>query len=260
VDLDTGWVLGMVDGRDHKGVGDWLFARPLAWLLGVQVVAIDPSAAFRIALRMWLPRAAVAVDHFHVVSLANQTVTRQNLSQQVKGSRGRAVNKAWVNRMLLLRAGDTLRDKAAHRLEEVFAAADPTGTLQAVSKVKEQLRVLLRTGWRTGAMAKNELDELVTAAARPETNRLYPPSAGGGERSRCSSSPVQQQARSKLTTPRSRTSNEPAAAIATRQLQNRYSLEKCRPDGGMTLIPGTHFPTNREEPSTGELRDILRCP
>jgi hypothetical protein len=36
-----------VDGRDHKGVGNSLFARPLQWRLGVQVVAVDPSAAFR---------------------------------------------------------------------------------------------------------------------------------------------------------------------------------------------------------------------
>ena len=134
VDLDTGQVLGVVDGRDHKGVGDWLFARPLAWRLGVQVVAIDPSAAFRKALRMWLPRTAVAVDHFHLVSLANQAMTeaRQNLSQQVKGRRGRGVDKAWAHRMLLLRAGDKLSDTAAHRLAEVFAADDPTGKLQAV--------------------------------------------------------------------------------------------------------------------------------
>jgi hypothetical protein len=34
VDLDTGQVLGVVDGRGHKGVGDWLFARPLDWRLG----------------------------------------------------------------------------------------------------------------------------------------------------------------------------------------------------------------------------------
>jgi transposase len=83
--------------RDHKGVGDWLFARPLEWRLAVQVVAIDPSAAFRKALRMWLPRTAVAVDHFHLISLANQamTETRQNLPQQVKGRRGRAIDKAW---------------------------------------------------------------------------------------------------------------------------------------------------------------------
>ncbi|MGM7778613.1 ISL3 family transposase [Arthrobacter sp. KNU-44] len=176
VDLDSGQVLGVVDGRDHRGVGEWLFARPLAWRLAVQVVAIDPSAAFRKALRMWLPRTAVAVDHFHLISLANQAVTetRQNLSQQVKGRRGRAVDKAWAHRMLLLRAGNTLTEKAAHRLAEVFAADDPTGTLQAVWKVKEQLRVLLRTGsLEDAATAKNELEELVKAAGRPETNRLY---------------------------------------------------------------------------------------
>jgi transposase len=176
VDLDTGQVLGVVDGRDHKGVGDWLFARPLEWRLAVQVVAIDPSAAFRKALRMWLPRTAVAVDHFHLISLANQamTETRQNLSQQVKGRRGRAIDKAWAHRMLLLRGGDTLSCRAALRLEEVFAVDDPTGTLEAVWKVKEQLRVLLRTGSLEDAeIAKAKLEELVTAAARPETNRLY---------------------------------------------------------------------------------------
>jgi transposase len=176
VDLDTGQVLGVVDGRDHKGVGEWLFARPLEWRLAVQVVAIDPSAAFRKALRMWLPRTAVAVDHFHLISLANQamTETRQNLSQQVKGRRGRAIDKAWAHRMLLLRGSDTLSCRAALRLEEVFAVDDPTGTLQAVWQVKEQLRALLRTGsLEDAAAAKTKLEELVKTAARPETNRLY---------------------------------------------------------------------------------------
>ena len=51
------------------------------------------------------------------------TETRQNLSQQVKGRRGRAVDKAWAHRMLLLRGGDTLTQKAAHRLEEVFTGS-----------------------------------------------------------------------------------------------------------------------------------------
>nr|WP_281356147.1 transposase [Arthrobacter mobilis] len=89
VDLDTGQVLGIVDGRDSKGVGAWLFARPLTWRLGVQVVAIDPSAAFRKALRMWLPRTAVSVDAFHLVKLANDALTgvRQRLSQEVRGRR-----------------------------------------------------------------------------------------------------------------------------------------------------------------------------
>jgi transposase len=65
-DLDTGQVTGVVKGRDHKGAGEWLFERPLQWRLGVQVVAIDPSAAFLKALRMWLPRTAVSPDAFHL--------------------------------------------------------------------------------------------------------------------------------------------------------------------------------------------------
>ncbi|WP_458782225.1 transposase [Arthrobacter sp. D3-16] len=38
------------------------------WRLSAQVVAIDPSAAFRKALRMRLSRTAVTVDHFHLIS------------------------------------------------------------------------------------------------------------------------------------------------------------------------------------------------
>ena len=139
-------------------------------------MAIDPSAAFRKALWMWLPRTAVAVDHFHLVSLANQAVTeaRQNLSQQVRGRRGRGIDKAWAHRMLLLRAGDKLTESAAHRLEEVFAADDPTGKLQAVWKVKEQLRALLHSNSLADATAaKEELKTLVEAVGRPETNKLY---------------------------------------------------------------------------------------
>jgi transposase len=142
----------------------------------MQVVAIDPSAPFRKALRMWPPRTAVAVDHFHLVSLANQAVTeaRQNLSQQVKGRRGRGVDKAWAHRMLLLRAGETLTGTAAHRLAEVFAADDATGKLQAVWKVKELVRLLLRSGsLADAATARDELKNLVEAAGRPETNKLY---------------------------------------------------------------------------------------
>jgi transposase len=90
VDLDTGQVLGIVDGRDSEGVGNWLFARPLEGRLGVQVVAIDPSAVFRKALRMWLPRTAVSVDAFHLVKLGNDMLTgvRQRLTQQTHDGTG----------------------------------------------------------------------------------------------------------------------------------------------------------------------------
>ena len=83
------------------------------------------------------------------------------------------MDKAWAHRMLLLRAGNTLTEKAAHRLEDVFTSDDPTGILRAIWKVKEQVRILLRTGSLEDATpAKIELEELVKAAARVETNRL----------------------------------------------------------------------------------------
>ena len=188
VDLDTGQVLGVVDGHDHTGIGEWLFVRPLDRRFGVQVVAIDPSAAFRKALRMWLPRTAVAVDHFHLISLANQAITEtwQNLFQQVKGRRGCSIDKAWAHRMLLLRGGHTLSCRAARRPEEVFAADDPTGTRQEVWKVKEQLRALLRTGsLQDAAAAQTDLEELDKTAGRPETNRPSRTVSPWGNESRC---------------------------------------------------------------------------
>jgi transposase len=176
VDLDTGQVLGIVDGRDSEGVGEWLFARPLEWRLGVQVVAIDPSAAFRKALRMWLPRTAVSVDAFHLVKLGNDMLTevRQRLTQKVHGRRGRSIDPVWANRRLLLRAGETLSDRARQRLITVFATDDATGKLQAAWLVKEQLRALLTTGsLADAAAAKDRLQVLVERAAQPETSRLW---------------------------------------------------------------------------------------
>ncbi|MDJ0316232.1 ISL3 family transposase [Arthrobacter sp. H35-MC1] len=176
VDLDTGQILGVVDGRDHTGVGAWLIKGPLEWRLGVQVVAIDPSAAFRKALRIWLPRTAVSVDHFHLIQLANQALTevRQALSHQVRGRRGRAVDPAWAHRMLLLRAGDSLSDQARARLEQVFATDDQTGKLKAAWDVKERVRTVLRTGSLEDAeLAKEHLEYLVKEFRQPETTRLW---------------------------------------------------------------------------------------
>ena len=176
VDLDTGQVLGVVDGRDHTGIGAWLIQRPLEWRLGVHVVAIEPLAAFRKALRMWLPRTAVSVDHFHLVPLANQALTevRQQLSHQIHGRRSRVVDPAWAHRLLLLRAGDTLTESARARLETVFTTDDPTVKIKAAWEVKEQVRTLLRTGSLEDAeLDKEGLEELVQESKQPETTRLW---------------------------------------------------------------------------------------
>ncbi|MFN8075219.1 MAG: integrase core domain-containing protein [Kineosporiaceae bacterium] len=43
VDVDTGGVLGVVDGRGAAGVAAWLAARPQEWRDRIEVAAIDPG-------------------------------------------------------------------------------------------------------------------------------------------------------------------------------------------------------------------------
>jgi len=176
VDVSTGQVLGIVDGRGSAGVGVWFEARPIAWLAHVEVVAIDPSAAFRKELRIHLPRAAVSIDAFHLIQLSNQCLTavRQRLVRDHKGRRGRLVDPAWANRGLLLRGADTLSAGGWARLEKVFRTDDPTDELGAAWGIKEQVRRLIKTSSLADAHeAKTLLGHYVQVANTPETDRLW---------------------------------------------------------------------------------------
>ena len=176
VNADTGRVIGVVDGRDSAGVGAWLAARSQAWRDAIEVVAIDPSAAFRRALREQLPHAAVSVDAFHLVKLANDMLTqvRQRVTREAKGRRGRLADPAWVNRRLLLRAGNTLSPAALTRLKATLRADDPTDEIGAAWGIKEQLRRLLTSGSLAEAHEqKMLLGAYVLAADMPESNRLW---------------------------------------------------------------------------------------
>ncbi len=176
VDAGDGAVLGVVDGRDSAAVGVWLKARSDEWRDTVEVVAIDPSAAFRKALREQLPRAAVSVDCFHLVKLGNDALTRvrQRLTRQVNDRRGRLVDPSWVNRRLLLRGADTLTNKGWTRLEKTFHTDDPTGQLEAAWGIKERLRMLLRSSCLDQAQHRRMvLGVHVVAANIPEMNTLW---------------------------------------------------------------------------------------
>jgi transposase len=176
VNADCGQILGVVDGRDSAAVGGWLNARSQAWRDRIEVVAIDPSAAFKKAITDALPNAAVSVDAFHLVQLANQAVTkvRQRLVRDREQRRGRKIDPAWANRMLLLRGYDTLSARAKARLEHVFAVDDPTQELSAAWGVKEQLRRLLNSATVEDARTeKMIMGCYVVAADMDETWRLW---------------------------------------------------------------------------------------
>ncbi len=93
----------------------------------------SPVGGFRRALREQLPAAAVSVDAFHLVKLANDMVTavRQRMTREAKDRRGRLEDPAWVNRRLLLRAGNTLSPRALARLKDTLRTDDPTDEIGA---------------------------------------------------------------------------------------------------------------------------------
>ncbi|WP_314216097.1 transposase [Pseudarthrobacter equi] len=163
VDLDIGQVLGIVDGRDSERIGDWMFARPLEWRLSVQAVAIDPLAASLKALD-------VAATHrcssrwCHLVKFGNDMLTEASCVSLSRCAwpAGRSTNPRWAIRRLLLRAGDTLSDRAPDRLWTVFMTDDATGNLPTAWLFNEQLRALLATGSLADAAgAKDRLQVLV---------------------------------------------------------------------------------------------------
>jgi transposase len=173
--LATGQVIGVVEGRDGAAVTTWLQARTQAWRDRVEVVAIDPSAVFRSAASRQLPMARVSVDHCHLIRLANLMLTgvRQRVAREHLGHRGRKDDVVWAHRMLLLRAGDRLSERALHRLDHVFAH-DATGEIGAAWGVKERLRMLLAsTDLDAADTARGLLGCAVLGANMPETWRLW---------------------------------------------------------------------------------------
>lgn len=105
---------------------------------------IDPHAGYAAAVRELLPRARLAVDHFHLIMLANKAVTavRQRVTRDLLGRRGRATDPAWANRRLLLRARERLPERALARMWNGCLDHDPSGHILSAWIAKEELRAL----------------------------------------------------------------------------------------------------------------------
>lgn len=149
-------LLGQVEGRTAQVVADWLLARPKAWREQVRFVAIDMCTVFKSAIRQVLPHAHLVVDHFHVVQLANATVTevRRRVTVQHRGRRGRKGNREWELRNRLTRSAARMPGDLVAELE---------GELK---DLPEKIGVPILAAWN----AKEDLLDLL-ALARTHPNR-----------------------------------------------------------------------------------------
>ena len=87
-----GWSAAGGGRRPHQGRGGRLLHdRSGDWLAQVATVALDPWRGYASALVAPLGHAAVVVDHFHAVRLANTVVdqVRRRVQQATLGHRGR---------------------------------------------------------------------------------------------------------------------------------------------------------------------------
>ena len=157
VDLSGGQgLLGQVEGRTAQVVIDWLDARPPTWRQQVRFVAIDMCTIFKSAVRRALPQAQLVVDHFHLIQLANQTLTevRRRVTTQVRGRRGRKGNREWELRNRLTRSAARMRG------EHVDGLLDEIGALPTA------IATPILAAWH----AKEDLHDLL-ALARTQPNR-----------------------------------------------------------------------------------------
>jgi transposase len=178
VNADTtepGLLLGLAPGRSGACVRTWLGEQTPQFRAGIDLVVIDPSAPYASGIRAALPHARIAVDHWHLVRLANDMLTevRQRVTRQLHQRRGLASDPVWAHRRMLLTAGNRLSRKQLARLNRVLTADDPTGEIGAAWACKELLRQLLAQ--HDPARIRQALWRFYTACADaniPETTRL----------------------------------------------------------------------------------------
>jgi transposase len=182
VDLAGGQgLLGQVEGRTKASVTGWLEARGQGWKAGVKIVAIDMCSVFKSAIREVLPHAVIVADHFHVVQLANKTLTevRRRLTLQARGRRGRKGDREWELRNRLTRSAARMHAcQLDPMVDQIEALGKKIGRpILAAWNAKEDLLDLLalaRTA-PTPSIISNRLTRFYTRCADsglPELERL----------------------------------------------------------------------------------------
>ena len=157
---DTGFVelagsqglLGQREGRTGAAVIDWLRERTPQFRDAIEFVAIDPAAVDASAIRTpgLLPNAQIVVDHFHLVKLGNDALTkvRRRVTWELRDHRGRKLDPEWANRRRLLRARELLSQSSFARMWNTIIDEAPSAQILSAWIAKEELRTLstVRTG------------------------------------------------------------------------------------------------------------------
>jgi len=94
-----------------------------------------------------LPNATLVVDHFHLVKLANDALTkvRRRVTWDLRERRGRKIDPEWANRRRVLRGRERLSETSFAKMWNQIQAEDPSAQILTAWIAKEELRTLLAT-------------------------------------------------------------------------------------------------------------------
>ena len=142
VDIRTGQLLDVIEGRDKTTVCDWFAGRDQDWREGIRWATLDMSGSYRAVFDTMLPRATQVVDPFHLVKAANQALdeTRRRVQNDTLGHRGRKHDPLWRSRRLLQMADERLPGHRRERLKGLLDAGDPKGEVRLAWHAKEVVR------------------------------------------------------------------------------------------------------------------------
>jgi transposase len=138
MDLESGAVVFVGDGKGADALKPfWKRLRPSG--AKIQAVAMDMSAAYRVAVATHLPKAKIVFDHFHVIKLFHEKLSdlRRALYREATEVQHKAVLKG--TRWLLLKGAENLdpaKDEK-RRLQEALKLNEP---LAVAYYLKEDLR------------------------------------------------------------------------------------------------------------------------
>jgi len=139
-------LLGQVEGRTADDAAYWLAQAGPAWRQGVDAVVIDMCTIYAAAVRRMLPHAALAVDAFHLVQLANKMLgdVRRRAIREKYGRRGRSGDPEYGIKNLLVRNLEHLRPEQFDKILTTLEA-DAHGQQIAIAWIaKEKLRDIIR--------------------------------------------------------------------------------------------------------------------
>ena len=168
LDLESGAVVFVGDGKGADALNPF-WKRLKASHAKVEAVAMDLSAAYRLAVTTHLPEAAIVFDWFHIVKLLNDKLTalRRDLYRNATDKEQRQVLKGI--RWLIIKRSENLDDdkNESQRLDEALSLNAP---LALAYYLKEELAWMFEE--RTKARARRFLEDWIGRARATGLSQL----------------------------------------------------------------------------------------